>query len=126
MNQEFIGALKEIVKDKLSSSNVVYHGVDNYKYQFEFTPSQTSIAKASLYSTHFYNNSSTQWWTIDNNIYLNGASVVYITSTQYTTITAFNNFTSTNDVYVYYPLATPTNTLIEDTNLIEQLEDLAS
>lgn len=38
----------------------------------------------------------------------------------------FKTYASSNEIIVYYPLATPTNTIIEDTELIEQLETLMS
>jgi len=42
-----------------------------------------------------------------------------------TTIDEWQTWLSTHSVKVYYVLATPTNTLIEDTTLIEQLESLS-
>ena len=43
-----------------------------------------------------------------------------------TTLATFKTWLGTNKPIVYYVLATPTNTLIEDTTLIEQLEALSS
>lgn len=42
------------------------------------------------------------------------------------TLETFKTWLSTHNTIVYYVLATPTNTLIEDTTLIEQLEALSS
>ena len=42
------------------------------------------------------------------------------------TLETFKTWLSSNNLIVYYVLATPTNTLIEDTTLLEQLESLSS
>lgn len=118
---------KEIGKDKLSSSNVVYHGVSNNIYQYELTPTYTPVQSQAILSTHFTHNTGTQWWTYNNNIVLNTSSNaihIYMTTNQYANITEFNNFTSSNDVYVYYSLSTPTYEPITDTTLLGQLEAL--
>ena len=49
---------------------------------------------------------------------------IYIRDDRYTTANDINTWLSTNNVTVYYALATPTNTEITDTTLIEQLENL--
>lgn len=117
------GIRKNIGKDKLTSDNVIYHGVDNYRYQYELIPSQNTIKNETILSNYFYDYGNTNWWTYDGNIIIQNATVIYMTTTKYTSITAFNNFTSANDVYVYYPLATPTYTPITGT-LAEQLENI--
>ena len=113
-------------KDKLTSSNVVYHGVSNSIYQYELTPTNTPIQSQAIMSTHFTHNTATQWWTYDNNIVINttsGIIHIYMTTSQYADITTFNQFTSSNEVYVYYAMATPTYTQITGT-LETQLENV--
>ena len=48
---------------------------------------------------------------------------IYLSAIE-STVAGYKTWLSNNNVEVYFPLATPTNTLIEDTTLIEQLEAL--
>ena len=54
------------------------------------------------------------------------ASLIVRMPKSLTDVNALKTWLSNNNVKVYYVLATPTNTLIEDTTLIEQLEALSS
>lgn len=53
----------------------------------------------------------------------NGQQHGFFVNTQFTTITNFKNYLGTNNTPCYYVLATPTNTPITDTTLINQLEE---
>ena len=61
----------------------------------------------------------------DGDIYLNaGYNYTDVIDNTHTTSTIFKNFLASNNVEVYYVLNTPTNTLIEDEELINQLNEI--
>lgn len=49
---------------------------------------------------------------------------LYLKDSNYTSVSTLNSDLSTNNVVIYYALATPTNTLITDYELINQLNEL--
>lgn len=59
---------------------------------------------------------------LPNSLGLNTSGIVLCNVSGYTTTTEYANLFNNNDIYVYFPLATPTITEITDTTLINQLE----
>ena len=92
-------------QDRLANSNDM---ISNY---FKLVPTNTTYA--NMVNGDFRRDTGTQARSIFKN-------------TAYTDLNSFKTWLSTNNVSVYYVLATPTNTEITDTTLIEQLEAIKS
>ena len=60
----------------------------------------------------------------DNIIYAETSASIYIRNTSYTSLVDFKTMLGTNNITLYYVLATPTTTEITDTTLISQLNAL--
>ena len=113
---------KEIEKKVLNGSEnwqLANSGISNYYYYYNL--GHTTIQSSSIASTHypyaFISNSNTEQGILvlaDGNI-----RIRYGTED---TVANFKTWLATNNVSVYYPLATVTNTEITDTTLISQLE----
>lgn len=77
-------------------------------------------------ATYFHNDksgkakNSIRFGANSKNIYL------YLDETEYTSANDVKAFLSTHNVKIYYVLATPTNTEITDTTLVEQLEAISN
>ena len=59
-----------------------------------------------------------------NAIYTDASFGLYVRNTTYTSLTDFKTMLETNNLILYYVLATPTNTEITDANLILQLNSV--
>ena len=113
---------KEINKKVLNGSEnwqLANSGTSNYYYYYNL--GHTTIQSSSIASTHylyaFISNSNTEQGILvlaDGNI-----RIRYGTEN---TVANFKTWLATNNVSVYYPLATATDTEIIDTTLISQLE----
>lgn len=82
----------------------------------------------SPYSNYYKGISMSQSSNRQNNQFYIQTNLTYldIIDNRYTSVNDFKTFIENNDVYVYYPLATPTTTEITYQPLIEQLDLLES
>jgi len=82
----------------------------------------------NCFSNYFDNGVYSDTNYTKNQIFLNTYSstkriIINYSTIGTTTLAQFKTWLSTHNTIVYYPLATPINTLIENTTLIEQLEE---
>jgi len=79
-----------------------------------------SATNNPILSTHF----KSEFALANGNIFLSGSGeLISIIDNDFSNANDFKNWLSSTDVIVYYAYVTPTNTLIEDTTLLEQLEE---
>lgn len=85
-----------------------------------------STTTGTVFSNNFSPTTPSAIWAnlINGITNLNGANFIRIRCVDITTLDAFKTWLGTHNTIVYYVLATPTYTEIEDTNLISQLNTL--
>ena len=122
---------KEIGKVVLDGSESWYVNNQTYRINnFGAKPfSSFSVDNVLAYSNYF------KWLNGNSGTFVDGAMWYIFSGNELclqkdqnptsTTLATFKSWLSTHNTNLYYVLATPTNTLIEDTTLLEQLESLS-
>lgn len=127
----------KVVLDGTNISATKRVGIANSKYGFAFNYDNAYRNGAyengvivcdrllNEYRDNVYNN--TQGIAIaGTNDYYGTGCFVYIADTGTMSVNDFNTWLTTHNLTVYYRLASPTTTLIEDNNLIGQLDNLSN
>lgn len=118
---------KEVEKVVLEGSYGGYNGTDNWFWiGLSSYNKPNTVAGASLYSdslTYYQRNVFLDKTLVGCSI--DSATVLIIRNTAYSSTADYKAWLASNNVTIYYPLATPTNTKITDSSLIQQLEALA-
>lgn len=112
-----------IKKIKITSSlNIITTNVGTNSYYFWLDGIYSNTSKICVLSNYFYGVSNDDR-TIERNykIYNDGLNDIIFRDTDFATLDEFKTFLNNNEVYIYYILATPTDTEITDTTLIAQL-----
>ena len=113
---------KEIGKAVFNGSESWTYALQSNVSRFDTTITNAMSGSATnnpILSTHF----KSEYALTNGSIFLSGSgNTITIMDNDFSNTNDFKNWLSSTDVIVYYAYVTPTNTLIEDTTLIDQLE----
>lgn len=119
---------KEVEKVVVEGSYGGYNGTDNWFWiGLSSYNKPATVAGASLYSDRLTYYSRTAFST-DKTLVgcsIDSATVLIIRNTAYSSTADYKAWLASNNVTVYYPLDTPTDTKITDATLVTQLNALA-
>lgn len=118
---------KEVGKEVFDGSNDeswIYVLSNNKSIHYISITSKTTNKYGLISNYYNYAGTSFVWQTIQNNQMADesGNSVVFIRNDNITSVADFKTWLSTHNTEIFYVLATPTNTEITETTLINQLE----
>ena len=110
-----------------SNQRIAFTSSSNPKFANVLINTTDSVANNSpSFATHFTLKSQSEITPTNNSFAFSqwgSTKYIYFSAIE-NTAEAFKNWLSSNNVKIYYPLATPYLSLIEDNNLIEQLDNL--
>lgn len=116
------------IKKHLIQTNITQLAIEENGCRVKNSVGVPNITYPNIISTHFVraNDYNEAVGGIANSLNINLSGQVLCNVSGYTTTNQYLNFFTDNNVYIYFPLGTPTTTEITDATLIEQLNSLSN